>query len=54
MLNKRVMAKVHNEITGKDIRYTADDKREIQKKYRWYFGGKKSGKLLSLSCMRIF
>lgn len=40
MLNKRVMAKVHNEITGKDIRYTADDKREIQKKYRWYFGGK--------------
>ena len=40
MLNKRVMAKVHNEITGKDIRYTADDKREIQKKYRLYFGGK--------------
>ena len=40
ILNKRVMAKVHNEITGKDIRYTADDKREIQKKYRWYFGGK--------------
>lgn len=40
MLNKRVMTKVHNEITGKDIRYTADDKREIQKKYRWYFGGK--------------
>lgn len=40
MLNKRVMAKVHDEITGKDIRYTADDKREIQKKYRWYFGGK--------------
>lgn len=40
MLNKRAMAKVHNEITGKDIRYTADDKREIQKKYRWYFGGK--------------
>lgn len=40
MLNKRVMAKVHNEITGKDIRYTADDKREIQKKYQWYFGGK--------------
>ncbi len=40
MLNKRVIAKVHNEITGKDIRYTADDKREIQKKYRWYFGGK--------------
>ena len=40
MLNKRVMAKVHNEITVKDIRYTADDKREIQKKYRWYFGGK--------------
>lgn len=40
MLNKRVMAKVHNEITEKDIRYTADDKREIQKKYRWYFGGK--------------
>lgn len=40
MLNKRVMAKVHNEITGKDIRYAADDKREIQKKYRWYFGGK--------------
>ena len=40
VLNKRVMAKVHNEITGKDIRYTADDKREIQKKYRWYFGGK--------------
>ncbi len=40
MLNKRVMAKVHNEITGKDIRYTANDKREIQKKYRWYFGGK--------------
>lgn len=40
MLNKRVMAKVHNEITGKDIRYTADDKREIPEKYRWYFGGK--------------
>ena len=40
MLNKRVMAKVYNEITGKDIRYEADDKREIQKKYRWYFGGK--------------
>ncbi|WP_455534335.1 UvrD-helicase domain-containing protein [Roseburia inulinivorans] len=40
MLNKRVMTKVHNEITGKDIRCTADDKREIQKKYRWYFGGK--------------
>ncbi len=40
MLNKRIMAKVQNEITGKTIGYTAEDKREIQKKYRWYFGTK--------------
>ena len=38
MLNKRVMAKIQNEITGKQISYTDKDKKEIQNRYRLYFG----------------
>ena len=40
MLNRRVMAKVENEIAGKNIAYTPEEKREIRRKYRFYFGPK--------------
>lgn len=40
MLNERIMAKVQNEIMGKEIGYTPEDKKEIQKTYRFYFGPK--------------
>lgn len=40
MLNHRVMAKVQNEITGKNIAYTEEDKKEIRRNYRFYFGPK--------------
>ncbi len=40
MLNKRLMAKIENEITGKEIAYTPEEKRKIQKNYHFYFGPK--------------
>lgn len=39
-LNKRVMAKVSNLISGKVITYTEKEKREIKSRYRNYFGGR--------------
>lgn len=40
MLNERLMAKVQNEIMGKEIGYTPEDKKEIQKHFRFFFGPK--------------
>ena len=40
MLNRRLMAKIENEITGKEIAYTPEEKRKIQKNYHFYFGPK--------------
>lgn len=40
MLNRRLMAKIENEITGKEIAYTPEEKRKIQKDYHFYFGPK--------------
>lgn len=34
------MAKVQNEIMGKEIGYTPEDKKEIQKQFRFFFGSK--------------
>lgn len=39
-LNKRLMAKVSNLISGKVITYTDKEKKEIRSRYRNYFGGK--------------
>ena len=38
MLNETVMSKLENEIMGKEVSYTAAEKRELQKTYRSYFG----------------
>lgn len=40
MLNERIMAKVQNELTGKEIGYTSEEKKEIRRFYRFYFGPK--------------
>ena len=40
MLNRRLMAKIENEITGKEIAYTPEEKRKIQSNFRFYFGSK--------------
>lgn len=40
MLNRRLMAKIENEITGKEIAYTPEEKRKIQSNFRFYFGPK--------------
>ncbi|MGN0142094.1 MAG: AAA family ATPase [Roseburia sp.] len=40
MLNERIMAKVQNEITGKEVGYTPEEKKEIKRLYRFYFGPK--------------
>ena len=41
LLNKRVLSRLENEITGKEIQYTADEKKALTRFYRQYFGGKK-------------
>ncbi|MFR8169261.1 MAG: AAA family ATPase [Marvinbryantia sp.] len=38
MLNEMLLAKLENELTGKYVSYTAAEKRELKRKYRWYFG----------------
>lgn len=40
-LNQRVMNKLNNEITGREISYTQEKKRELRKQYKDLFGGKK-------------
>ncbi len=40
MLNKRLLAKTENELTGKEIAYSPDEKKEIKRRLRFYFGGK--------------
>lgn len=39
-LNERVLARLDNEITGKGVSYTKEDKLEMKKFYRFYFGKK--------------
>ncbi|MGN0351479.1 MAG: AAA family ATPase [Roseburia sp.] len=39
-LNKRIMAKVQNVLSGKNITYGEEEKKEIRKKYRNYFGNR--------------
>lgn len=38
MLNKMLRAKLENELSGKYISYTQEEKKELQRKYRWHFG----------------
>ena len=38
MLNETLLAKLENELTGKYVSYTGAEKRELKRKYRWYFG----------------
>lgn len=40
LLNERIMARLENEITCKDISYTPEEKAEMKKFYRFYFGKK--------------
>lgn len=40
LLNERVMARLENEIRGRDISYTPEDKHEMRRFYRFYFGKK--------------
>lgn len=37
MLNERILAKVHNEIAGKEIAYTSEEKKELLRRYRNFF-----------------
>ena len=41
LLNKRVLSRLENELTGKEILYTIDEKKALTRFYRQYFGGKK-------------
>ncbi|BBF43693.1 UvrD/Rep helicase family protein [Lachnospiraceae bacterium KM106-2] len=40
-LNKRVISKLKNQITGRDITYTAEEKRKLLREYALMFGSKK-------------
>ncbi|SES92252.1 DNA helicase-2 / ATP-dependent DNA helicase PcrA [[Clostridium] polysaccharolyticum] len=40
-LNERIMARLENEICCKDISYTPEDKKEMRRFYKTYFGKKK-------------
>lgn len=40
LLNERVMARLENEILGKDISYTPEEKHELKRFFRFYFGKK--------------
>lgn len=39
LLNSILISKLENEITGKDIAYPPDVRKELLRKYRYYFGG---------------
>ena len=41
LLNKRVLARLENEITGKGIQYSPEEKKALIRFYRQYFGSKK-------------
>ena len=38
MLNEILLSKLENELIGKEVSYTAVEKKELQKQYRFYFG----------------
>ncbi len=38
MLNEILLSKLENELTGKYISYTSEEKKELQRTYRWHFG----------------
>lgn len=41
LLNKRIMSRLENELIGKEVKYTPEEKKELNKFYRFYFGPKK-------------
>lgn len=41
MLNERIAAKVNNEIAGKEVGYTPEEKKELCRKFRFHFGPKR-------------
>ncbi len=38
MLNARITAKIQNETAGKEVGYTPEEKKELQRRFRFYFG----------------
>ncbi len=38
MLNEIVQSKLENELSGKHVSYTQEEKKELNRRYRWYFG----------------
>lgn len=38
MLNKILLSKLENEITGKHVSYTKAEEKELKRRYRWHFG----------------
>lgn len=49
MLNKSLTAKLENELTGKEISYTQEEKKELFRSCRWHFGKKEwKGSVLEL------
>ena len=40
MLNEMLHARLENELTGKFVSYTDEEKKELQRLYRWHFGKK--------------
>lgn len=41
MLNARVLARLRNVITGQEVSYTPEEKRQLVKEYKWLLGAKK-------------
>lgn len=39
MLNEMLLSKLENELSGKHVSYTAEEKRELHRRYRRHFGG---------------
>lgn len=38
MLNEILLSKLENELSGKYVSYSAEEKKELKRAYRWYFG----------------
>lgn len=38
MLNEILLSKLENELSGKYVSYTPEEKKELKRMYRWYFG----------------
>ena len=54
MLNEMLHARLENELTGKFVSYTDEEKKELQRLYRWHFGKKRVERFYFLRYIRSF